>query len=59
MVGFFLIKRDDKITQAVRRGLKRLIRLEERNRRRDFATKNSRGVLAQFIEENCQPQRCR
>ena len=52
MVGFFLIKRDDKITQAVRRGFKRLIWFEERNRRRDFATKNSRGVLAQFIEEN-------
>ena len=58
MVGLFLIKGNDEISQTIHRALKGTLWLKEAHCRWYIPTKDGCGVLVEFIEQKRQPQ-CR
>ena len=58
MVGLFLIKGNDEISQTIHRALKGTLWLKEAHCRWYIPTKDGRGVLVELVEQKRQPQCC-
>ena len=58
MVGLFLIKGNDEISQTIHRALKGTLWLQKTHCRWHIPTKDGCGVLVELVEQKRQPQ-CR
>ena len=58
MVGLFLIKGNDEISQTIHRALKGTLWLQKAHCRWHIPTKDGCGVLVEFIKQKRQPQCC-